>query len=114
LQAICDLFAIAEKQNRTPNCDDVAEAKQSELAILTIDLGAVGAIQIGEDQAIVILLDLQMATADALIIELNGITFFSTNRNGRAKVGKYSTTICALKHSQCDQNHGERFSDWNG
>ena len=46
---------------------------------LAVDLGTVGALQVGQDQLALILLDLQMEAADPLVVELDGIAFLPTH-----------------------------------
>jgi hypothetical protein len=76
-----DLLLIAKKQDASTYKNQIAEAKDSQLAVLTVDFGAVGAFQIGQNKVLVVEKYFAMVTADAFVIELNRISFFAADRN---------------------------------
>ena len=76
-----DLLLIAEKQDASAYKNQIAEAKDFQLADLTVDFGAVGAFQIGQNQVLVVEKYFAMVTADAFVIELNRIAFFAADGN---------------------------------
>jgi len=43
---------------------------------MTVDAGAVGALEVGENDPPAVFLNLDVKAADALVIELNGVVFF--------------------------------------
>ena len=58
------------------------------MSVLAVDTSAVGAFQIGQNQLLLIFLDLDMKATDALIVELNRIAFLAANRNRRRRPSK--------------------------
>ena len=76
-----DLLLIAKKQDASTYKNQIAEAKDFQLAVLTVDFGAVGAFQIGQNKVLVVEKYFAMVTADAFVIELNRIAFFAADGN---------------------------------
>ena len=68
-----DLVARAEKQHRTPNGNHVAMPQDPDGNGFPVDLGPVRTLQVGQDQLVLVFLDLDVEPADPLIIELNGV-----------------------------------------
>ena len=81
-QPLGDLFARAEQQHRAAEADDVAVAQDAQLDVFAVDLGAVGAFQIGDDDLVLIFLDLDVKAADALVVELQRVAFFAADVTG--------------------------------
>ena len=76
-----DLLLIAKKQDASTYKNQIAEAKDFQLSDLTVDFGAVGAFQIGQNMVLVVEKNFAMVTADAFVIELNRIAFFAADGN---------------------------------
>ena len=67
---------------------------------LAIDLGAIGALQVGEDQFAVVFLDLEVEATDPLVVELNGIAFLPADRQRRGNVSEVPPPIGAIQNPQ--------------
>jgi hypothetical protein len=94
-----------DQQHRAPDADDVAMAKQPQLHGLAIDLGAVGASQVGEHQFALILLDLQVKPADPLIVELDRIALFAADGDRRGETVVHPSPVRSIQDPQRDQRH---------
>jgi hypothetical protein len=81
-----DLIVGAKQQHTSAQKDDVAEAEDAKLAILTIHSSSVGAFEIGEYQVVVVFLDLAMEPADSFVVELDGIPFLATYGDRRPEI----------------------------
>jgi hypothetical protein len=79
LKAVGDLIVGAKQQHTSAQKDDVAEAEDAKLAILTIHSSSIGALEIGKDKVVIVLLDLAMESTDSLVVELNGVPFLATD-----------------------------------
>ena len=75
-----------------------------ELDILAVDLGAVGALQIGEHDLVLIGLDLDVKATDALVVELDRVAFLAPMVTG---VSRFSNTRprSAPSNTQGDRSH---------
>ena len=60
---------------------------------LAVDLGAVGALQVGKDQLAVVLLDLEVEAADPLVVELDGVAFLAAHGQRRGNAVEVSPAI---------------------
>ena len=92
-QALGDLVARAEQQQRAAHRDHVAVAEDPELDRLAVDLGAVGALQVGQHELLVVLLDLQVEAADALVVELDGVALLAADGDRRGQVLERASPI---------------------
>ncbi len=66
-----------KQKDTSADGDDITISQDPKLAILSIDPRPVGAIQVGQNQDIVIFLNFHMKSADALVVQLNRISFFA-------------------------------------
>ena len=66
-------FLRADDHHRAAHGNHVARPDETEMDALAVDLGAVGALQIGKDQLAVVFLDLQMEAADSFVVESTGL-----------------------------------------
>ena len=82
-------------------------AKNFELTLITVDFSAIGTVEVRQNKAIVIALDLKMAAADSLIIELNRVPFFAANGHRRGQVVINSPAVGPVENSQRDVGHVE-------
>ena len=57
--------------------------QDSQLHRMTVDSTAVRAVQVGENHLTLIFLKLGMQPADSFVIQLDGIVFFTTDRDRR-------------------------------
>lgn len=105
LDSIGDLVMRSEQEHTSTDEDEVAESKNSKLAVLAVHPRAVGALQIGEHKMIVVFLDLAMEAADAFVVQLDGISFFAPNRDGGLEICEYSPTICPLDNAKGESGH---------
>jgi hypothetical protein len=80
LHATRDLFARAVQQDRTPDHDHVAKTQNAQLNVFAVHLRAVGALKIGEHQAAVVFLNLDMEATNSIIIELNRVAFLAPDQ----------------------------------
>ncbi len=101
--AICS--RLPNSRTRAAEGDHVAEAEDAKLDVFAVDLGAVGAFQIGEDDFFAVLLDLQMKAADALVVELDGVAFLTADGDGRGDIVEDATSIGTVQYPQRDQGH---------
>ena len=95
-QAMGDLVARAEQQHRSADRDHVAEPQNAKLDVFAVDLGAVGAFQIGEHELLVIFLNLDVVAADAFVVELDGVAFFAADGDWRHEIGEDAPSIRAI------------------
>ena len=72
----------------------------------TIDARAVGAVEIGENRPAAIFLNLGVESADALVIQSDGVLFFSANRNRDREILKGLPPFQTLKYLERDGPHG--------
>ena len=65
---------------------------------LAVDLGAVGALQVGQDQLALVFLDLQVEAADPLVVELDGIAFLPAHGQRRGNLVEGPPAISAIQN----------------
>ena len=73
--------------------------EDADLDVFPVDFCAVGAFQICQDELFVIFLDLNVITADPFVVQLDRISFLSSDRNGRRKTFKDTTPIGAVQQT---------------
>ena len=76
----------------------VARPNQTEMNALTVDLGAVGALQVGKHQFALVLLDLEMEAADPLVVELDEIAFLAADGQRRGNIIEVPPAIGAVQN----------------
>jgi hypothetical protein len=79
--------------------------ENAELYFFVVDLGAIGTFQIGQHKVIVILLDLEMKTTDALIVQLDGVSFLAADSHRYFDVFVDFAPIRAVQYSQSNCCH---------
>ncbi len=92
-QTLGDFIARAEEENGAAERNGIAHTEDPQLDRFAIDLGSIGALQIGKHQAIVVILDLEVESANAFIVQLNRITLFAPDRNGGIQIIVNPTTV---------------------
>ena len=70
-----------------------------QLDVLSINLRPVGALQVGQHEAIVVFLDFDMKAADPFVVELDGIAFLAADCHRSGQTIKYSPAIGAIEHA---------------
>ena len=97
-----NLLARAEYQQRSAQGDHVARAEHPNLHALAVDLRAVGALQVGQHDLVLVFLDLQVEAADPFVVELEGVAFLAADGKRRGHVGEDSPPVGAVQYSQRD------------
>ena len=97
-QPLGNLFARPDHNHRAAHGNHVARPDEAEMDALAVDLGAVGALQVGKDQLAVVFLDLQMEAADPLVVELDGIAFLAADGQRRGNVVEVPPAIGAVQN----------------
>jgi hypothetical protein len=100
LDSRIDLFGGTEEQHASSDCNDVTESQNPKLAILAIHSSPIGALQISKHQVIVVFLDLAVKAADTLVVKLDRVPFFATDRDWGFEVCVNSSTICTLDDTE--------------
>lgn len=75
------------------------------MRVLAVDARAVSALQIGKDKFLLIVLDLDVKAADPLVIELDRVALFTTNRDGRLKILEDLPAVGPVQNSQRHSGH---------
>ena len=105
-QPLGDLLAGAEQQHAAAELDHVAEPQDAKLHVLVVDLRAVGAFQVGDHQAVVIFLNLDVIPADPLVVELDRVALFAADGDRRIEILKDAAPVGAVEHADRDAGHG--------
>src|SRR5262249_49693146 len=105
IQPADDLILRAVEEHTAADRDHVAEAKNPQLNIFAVDPRAVGAFEIGEHQLAAVLLNLDVVTADPLVVELHDVTFLAADRDGRGQMVVDPSAVCAVQNSQRYVSH---------
>jgi hypothetical protein len=100
-----DLVLRAVEEHAAAYCDHVAKAQNSQLNVLAIYASAVGAFEIGKNELAGVFLDLDVVTADALIVELHHVTFLAADRHRRGQMIVDPSAVGAVQNSQCHISH---------
>jgi hypothetical protein len=66
------------------------------LAGLSVDLGPIGAFQIGKYQMLVIKEDFAVVATDAFIVKLDGVPFFASDRDRGSQIAEDFPTVSPL------------------
>ncbi len=80
-QTFGNLVAGPEQQDGAPQADRIADTQNPQLNGLAVHLGPVRAFEIGQDQPIVVLLDLDVKTAHTFVVQLDRVALFASNRH---------------------------------
>ena len=80
-QPLRDLLLRSVQQHRAADGDHVAVAQDPQMRVVAVDLGAVGAVEIGKHDLVLIFLDLEMEAADTLVGELDVVPFLAADRD---------------------------------
>ena len=100
-----DLLVAANQQHRPTQRDQVTRLQHAHLHRMPVDLGSVGAVEIGENQPAVVFLDLQVKPADPLVIQLDRIVLFATDGERGRQPGKNTPALVTFKNPDCDFGH---------
>ena len=99
-QTLGDLFPRSEEQHRSPQRDHVPRPEDPKLHRLAVDLGAVGAFQVGQHHLAFVFLDLQMEAADPLVVELDRVPLFAADGQWGGNVFEDTPPVRPVKNPQ--------------
>ena len=105
-QPLGDFLPRAEQHHGPPQADHVAGPQPPELDGLAVDLGAVGAFQVGQHQLALVFLDFQMEAADPLVVELDGVSLLAADSQGGRNILENASPVSAVQNSQGNSCHG--------
>ena len=88
-----------------PRHDHVAIAEDPQLDVLAVDLGAVGALQIGDHDLVLIGLDFDVESADPLVVELDRVAFLAADGDGRRQFFEDAAAIGPVQDAQSNLGH---------
>src|SRR4029079_1967932 len=100
-----NFLARAEQQHAAPQADHVTIAKDAKLDVFAVDLGAVGAFQIRDDDLVLVFLNLDVEAADPLVVELDAVPFFASDGYRRGKIVVDAAAVGAVEYPKCDPRH---------
>src|SRR5262249_33629575 len=98
LHALADLLVRAEQDQRAADADAVARAQAADLHDVAVDAGAVGALEVGDDDLGVVELHLGVESADALVVEAEDVAFLAADGHGRLEVAEDAALVDAFEH----------------
>jgi len=78
------------------------------LDILVVDFGPICAFQVGQHQAGVVFLYLQVKATDALVVQLDRIAFLATDRDRRIQFIVDAPAIGSVDNTQYNPGHSAR------
>src|SRR5262245_42910424 len=73
---------------------------------MAVDAGAVGAVQVGQDDVGVVELDFGVVAADPLVVEAELVAFLAADGDGDAEVAPDAAFVDPLDHLERDRFHG--------
>jgi hypothetical protein len=85
--------------------DHVAVAEDPHLDVLAVDLRAVGALQVGGDDLVAVVLEFEVIPADPLVVQLDRIAVLAADRDRRGHVFKHTAAVGAMQDAESDQSH---------
>ena len=91
------LLLRSVQEHRAADGDHVAIAQNAEMRIVAVDLGAVGAVEVREDDLFLIFLNFQVKAADPLVGQLDVVPFLAADRDGRCHVVVQSPPVAPSK-----------------
>ena len=100
-----DVGLRADQDQRAPQRDHVAVANDPHLDVLAVDLRAVGALEIGEDDLVVVLLELEVVAANPFVVELDRVALLAADRDRRGEAFEHLATVGAVQDSEGDIRH---------
>jgi hypothetical protein len=100
-----NFLARAKQQQGSANSNNITVAQDLYGRFFAIDDRSVGALQIGEQKMVSFPMDLDVKSADAVVVELNRIAGFAPNGNGCTQVGEGFPSIGSVNDSECDGRH---------
>jgi hypothetical protein len=101
-----DVAARPDQQQRPTHGDHVAVADDPHLDVLAVHPRAIGALEIGEDDLVVVLLQLQVVPADPLVVELDGVPLLAADRDGHREMIEDTAPVGAVENAEGDGSHG--------
>ena len=66
---------------------------------------AVGAFQVGGDDLVAVVLELEVIPADPLVVQLDRIAVLAADRHRRGHVFKHTAAVGAMQDAESDQSH---------
>lgn len=104
---LVDVALRADQKERPAEGDHgAAVTDDPHLDVLAVDLGAVGALEVGEDELVLVVLELEVVAADPLVVELDRVASsrpmvigVGISRNTRPRSG-------AVQDAERDVGHG--------
>ena len=100
-----DVGRRADEQQRPAERDHVAVTNDPDLDFLAVDLRAVGALEVRGHDLLVVGLEFQMVSADAVVVELDRVSLLAADRDGCGQVVEDPASIGAVEHSERDERH---------
>src|SRR5262249_17615835 len=100
-----DLLLGAEQEQGAAQTDAVAGAEPADLHDVAVDPGAVGALQVGEDDLGVVALDLGVVAANALVVETEQVALFPANGHRGAQVAEDAALVNPFQYLKGDRRH---------
>ena len=91
-----DLFPFAVDQRGPADMDHVAVPQDPQLNLFAVDPRPIGASQIGEHDVLLVILYLDVEATDPLVVQLDRVAFFATDRHRRQNVLVHMTAIGAI------------------
>lgn len=88
-----DVAVRPDEEQRTSDGDHVAVANDPHLDVFAVDLRAVGALQVGGNDLVVVFLELEVVTADPLVVELDRVALLAADRHRRGQVGEHTAAV---------------------
>ena len=86
--AFFELLGTAVHQQAAADQNLVADLQDVHLHRMAVDAGPIGAVQVGQNNVIVVDLNLRVIPADALVIEANVVFVLPADGDGRGQIGK--------------------------